>query len=225
MSSFQIKIIAAIFMVIDHIGVILFPQYLILRIIGRIAFPIFAWMISVSYSKTSNSTKMLLRLILIGTIIQIPYYIVLRDMYLNIFFTLALGVVCIKIYERTIKKRYIAFPLVLIVGLIAEYMNSDYGLYGVMTIFIFYLFADNIRKIIYSQVILNIVNVSYIAMINYFNNRKIINNELVQVFSLASLIIIYNYNGKRGRKWKYFFYLFYPLHIVLIYSIKVLIAK
>ena len=75
MSSFTLKILAIIFMTIDHIGFILFPKIDILRVIGRIAFPIFAFQVGISFENTKNKEKYILRMLIFTIISQIPFHI------------------------------------------------------------------------------------------------------------------------------------------------------
>ena len=86
MSNFYLKLIACICMLIDHIGYLFFPQYEFLRVIGRIAFPIFSYLITEGYTHTSSIRKYSLRLLIFALISQIPYMLVFNTSNLNIFF-------------------------------------------------------------------------------------------------------------------------------------------
>src|SRR5205085_4973530 len=96
MTTFQIKLIAIIAMVIDHIGLFFFPHILLLRIIGRLAFPLFAWLIANGAHHSKNPTKYLTRLFLFALLAQIPFILINRLIdpsfwELNVLFTLFLG--------------------------------------------------------------------------------------------------------------------------------------
>ncbi|MFN2363319.1 MAG: TraX family protein, partial [Halarsenatibacteraceae bacterium] len=75
MSSFQIKMVAITTMLIDHIGSIIFPEYIILRVIGRLAFPLFAFLITEGYRHTSNINRYLVRLSIFALISQYPFWL------------------------------------------------------------------------------------------------------------------------------------------------------
>ena len=106
MSLFVLKCIAVIAMLIDHIGLIFFPHLLVFRLIGRLAFPIFAWTIANGYRYTKNKRSYLLRLIFFAIVSQIPYVLIYTGILhttsyvLNIFFTLAFGLGVIMLYEK-----------------------------------------------------------------------------------------------------------------------------
>ena len=93
----------------------------------------------------------------------------------------------------------------LILLIISEYLKFDYGSYGIISIFIFYKFKE--KKMLISFLFL-LVNIVYIVSGKIFS---------IQIFSLFSLIFIFKYNGKEGKKNKQFFYLYYPTHILLLY--------
>lgn len=208
MSSFTLKILACIFMTIDHIGNIIFPDVAILRILGRIAFPIFAWQISIGCKNTSDIKKYIIRLAVFALISQIPYMFIIRQDRLNIFYTLALGALSIYAF-RKIKNNVLGLSSVVFLMITASLLNFEYGAYGVATIFIFYLSFENILLMTAGQFIIT-------------GLYSIILTSQIQVYSLISIIPISCYNGKRGIKAKYLFYIFYPVHLIVLYVIKLL---
>src|SRR5690554_4189669 len=132
-----LKLLAIISMFIDHIGYVFFPQYIIFRLLGRIAFPIFAYHISIGYINTSNLKKYAIRLFLFGLISQLPYNILFQNGSLNIFFTLFLGLICIYALD---KRNYIILALTFIAAFILDF---EYGFYGILTILSFYFYREN----------------------------------------------------------------------------------
>ena len=109
MTSFTLKLIAMITMFIDHFGYAIMGQFSFFNLFGRLAFPIFAFQISEGFIHTKSVKKYLLRLIIFALISQIPfslftYYIAHSNpLTLNVFFTLAFGLVSIYIYDLIIK--------------------------------------------------------------------------------------------------------------------------
>ncbi len=219
MSSFVLKLIAIITMLIDHIGAVLYPEIRWLRLIGRIAFPIFAYLVAEGFYKTSDVKKYLKRLFIFALVSQVPFYLAFKEpTHLNIFFTLLISLYAINKYDETKNNIYVVLP-----GLVAELIGADYGFYGVLTVFIFYKYHYDFKNMAKNQILLNLIY-SGLNVIGYMiigGNIGIIRilNLCLQSFSLISLILIWFYNGERGYNLKYFFYSFYPVHIFILYLI------
>ena len=243
MTSFSLKIIALISMFLDHLSYPLYGGYSFLNLIGRIAFPIFAFQISEGFTHTKNIKKYFFRLGLFAIISQIPFglfhhkFISANSIALNVFFTLFLGLLCIWIYEKLTnnfnvssnenKKHMLnsnnTFSIINIIGIlivcliayIAEILNTDYGFWGVLVLFTFYLFKNKKFATIASFCILCIIKYAYRLIVYGFNMPTF----LLGIFTIFPIIFIGLYNGKQGKKIKYFLYLFYPVHLLLLYFI------
>lgn len=229
MSSFLLKIIACFTMLLCHIPFV-YPQYSVpLMYIGKISFPLYAFLISEGYVHTRNFSKYLTRLIVFGVISQIPAYLLFvgksfNGLYLNIFFTLALGLLGIRIYDK-IKSKYISTPLIILLAVIAELLKLDYGAFGVLMIVCFYVFKRNKLNMVLSQMFLMFI--LYMKKMSYYTfslfNLQYILFQLL--FSVISLAIILTYNGKKGKssgKIKLMFYFFYPVHLIILDLLKFL---
>ena len=222
MSSFILKIIAIITMFIDHIGYAMFGKFSFLNYIGRIAFPIFAFQISEGYNHTKNLKKYFLRLFIFAIVSQIPFMlfgkIISNDFTLNIFFTLLLGLISIYIYDKS-KYKSLGIIISIIIGLLAEFAHCDYGFYGVSIILLFYIFKNDIVKS--SIAFMLATTIKYlIPMIKYgFYDVYL----YLFICTLLPIIFISLYNGKKGKDTKYLLYLFYPIHLLLIYGIYLLL--
>lgn len=229
MSSFLLKIIACFTMLLCHIPFV-YPQYSVpLMYIGKISFPLYAFLISEGYVHTRNFSKYLTRLIVFGVISQIPAYLLFvgksfNGLYLNIFFTLALGLLGIRIYDK-IKSKYISIPLIILLAVIAELLKFDYGAFGVLMIVCFYVFKKNKLNMVLSQMFLMFI--LYMKKMSYYTfslfNLQYILFQLL--FSVISLAIILTYNGKKGKssgKIKLMFYFFYPVHLIILDLLKFL---
>src|SRR5262249_26061534 len=145
-------------MVIDHVGLFFFPQILLLRIIGRLAFPLFAWLIANGAYCSSNIKMYLVRLFLFAIIAQIPFFLANRLIEpafweLNVLFTLFLGLVAIVLMRKS-KHSFTAILVVLITALLAVLLNTDYGALGVLAIIIFYLYFKDLKRMIILQICL-----------------------------------------------------------------------
>ncbi len=220
LSGNQLKIIAALAMTIDHIGVMMFPRLLVLRIIGRIALPIFAYMIAEGCHYTKSKKKYALTLFAVAFLCQIVYFVAMKSLMQCILVTFLMSVLLIFSLEEARKKRDLRsiclFAITLIVSfLICEVLplhikgfSVDYGFAGVVLPLLIYIGRGHREKVLLCAVGLLLLNVAI---------------KGVQVYSFLSLIFLCFYNGERG-KWrlKYFFYIYYPLHLGVIYLISLL---
>lgn len=203
----HLKVIACITMLIDHMGVVLFPGEMIYRCIGRLSFPIFCFLLVEGYVHTRNVYKYILRLGVFAIISEIPYDLASSSEWFNwskqnVFFTLCLGVAILYLINNTDrmweKAIYVVFA-----GFFAEMMKSDYGAFGLFLIVWFYaLYDDKVWKLAGG------------AMWSFYNGLGI------QSYGALAMIPIGLYNGQRGIKRKYIFYLFYPLHLLVLYLIQ-----
>lgn len=206
-------------MLFDHIGDAILGKFSFFNLIGRIAFPIFAFQSVQSYIHTKNFKKHVLKLLIFACISQIPFMLFLSTFSttfaLNIFFTFVLGLICLFIYDKCTNK-ILGFIFVIIGSIIGEIIHVDYGAFGILLIFAFYLFKDKkllmtITTIIlcFAKYIPNIIEVPSLYL-HYLS---------CAIFTFLSLIFILFYNKKQGPKAKYFFYIFYPLHLLILYII------
>jgi hypothetical protein len=221
-------------MLIDHIGFLFFPDNLYFRFIGRLSFPIFAFLIANGYFHTGNVKKYLFRLFLFFLICQIPYTFFFGGIQLNIFFTLFLGLSLIYLFDSLkqkfgLKISWLIFSWVLVgVFVFNLFVKFDYDFYGILTIFFFYLFYHSKFKTFLAELVLNLVYLFLAAYLYLANNdylAEILNINFVSVFqilSLGALVFIFLYNQKPGYRFKYLFYIFYPGHLIVLYLIKML---
>ncbi|XMB85913.1 TraX family protein [Mycoplasmatota bacterium WC44] len=170
-----IKTIAMLTMLIDHIGVLLFPSLRILRTIGRIAFPIFAYQVAKGYSYTSDKKKYSFRMFIFGLISQVPYVFLNKDLIPNYFhfnvmilFLYSLGVLFIfdllkesKSYVRSILL-FIALVSAIVLPQVLEFRFDSfafsYSTYGILMILIFYIFDGKWIPIIISYICLSFIS-------------------------------------------------------------------
>lgn len=221
MSLFVLKIIGLITMFLDHYQFMIGGSE-IFRIIGRVAFPIFAFTLSEGYVHTRNLKKYLLRIFCFAVGIQILFILFGYGSIVNIFFTLFFGLVAI--YILNLKKDLVKEPfmkvikVILIAGILyfAQVLQLDYGAYGILLIMIFNAFRNDKLKILMSFLALNMFNIIFPNVFQIIDT---------QIFSLISLIFIFMYNGEKGKSIRYFFYLFYPVHFFILGVIKFFLEK
>ncbi len=218
MSSFILKIIAVVTMFTDHVGYVIFGKFSYFNYIGRLAFPIFAFQISEGYLHTKNIKKYYIRLIIFALISQVPYMLFLSyftsSLTLNVFFTLLFGLTAILIYDK-LNNKFLGIILVICLAIVSQVIKCEYGFFGVSIIFLFYIFKNN--RIF--------MNISYIlAVFIYYLPRLIKTNfyypNLILYTCTTSAILLINlYNGKKGKDTKYLLYLFYPLHLSILFVV------
>jgi hypothetical protein len=188
---------------------------------GRISFPLYVFCAVEGYNHTSNFKKYLLRIFILAIISQIPYMFfislpTLNKIDLNVVFTLFFGLVSIKFYEIADNK-FLKYFCVLSIGILASILKVDYGIYGVMLMFVLYLFKDNKVKQALGYIL--VVTVRYLIRIWYYQTGFTLYMRNMWLCSLIPLIFILLYNGKQGPRLKKFYYYFYPIHILLLYLI------
>ena len=211
MDGTVLKLIACLSMFIDHLGAVCFSGMMGFRIIGRLAFPIYCFLLVEGAVHTHDMKKYILRMGIFALISEVPfdlafYHRLVYTEHQNVFFTLGLGLLAIWFLEHPIEQLDIPdvlYKLLVIIagGLIAEFFNTDYGFTGIAVICIFYYLRGQ------PQLKYPIAAILLAAMGG------------VEVYAVLALIPILLYNGQRGRQTKvmqYGFYIFYPAHLLLI---------
>ena len=229
MSSFALHIIAMIFMLCDHMWATIL-DYEWLTCIGRIAFPIFAFLITEGYIHTSNINKYIKRMVIFAIITEIPFNLMVSaspiyPFHQNVLWTFVISLLTLKYLNFDNTKNIFKSILIIILAIIiATITMCDYFGAGVMMVVGFYIFRKSkflqLLMMIYVNMIL-IKGYSYpidIAGYTYYFPQ--------QGFALLSLIFIWLYNGKQGyhAKWfKIFCYAFYPLHMLILYILTIVL--
>ena len=208
-----LKWIAVATMTADHVGVVLFPDLEVLRFIGRFSFPLFAYLLVLGVENTSNIRNYFIRLFSFALISQVPFFLALDNEpfeLLNIFFTLACGLTFLHFFKKNS-----VFAIVPI--LVSLFLPFDYGVYGIAVIGCMYMLRANPKFGVAGLVVVNLL------FLWPFNN---------QFFSIAAIPLVFLHN--RGSLnltegppkkleiplWrKYFFYVYYPVHLALLYVI------
>ncbi len=228
LSGSTLKMIAIVTMFIDHIGAVIVERMLltrntgvytyeqiyildrILRSIGRLGFPLFCFLLVEGFQHTKHFGKYACRLLVFALISEIPFNLafsgsVFFSTYQNVFFTLLIGLItmwgCKQVEDRVSLhaglQMLLKIPVILLGYFVAEFLYTDYAGLGVICIMVIYLFRQN-------------------RMIQAFAGAVAFMWELPASFAFVPVAF---YNGKRGWKMKYFFYVFYPAHLLLLYLI------
>lgn len=219
MSSFALHILAMLLMLCDHLQLTLLPDLPILRCVGRLAFPLFAFMAVEGYLHTRSLKKYLLRLLMLAVISEIPFDLlvsgsVFDPMHQNVIWTIILGLCCIRAFENIsadLKKMLSA--VVIIASLAAAIIASvDYSSAGVLTLLAFYAFRGNTVRCRLMQLLsLAFINLVLLGGIEFAFPY--------QALAVLSLPIIWLYDGSQGPHngfIKTANYLFYPAHMLIL---------
>lgn len=214
-------------MIIDHVGLFFFPDILIFRIIGRLSFPIFAWLAANGARHTRNRFKYSGRLLAAAFLTQPFYYLANlqagnNDIHLNIFFTLFLGLLAIFVVEK-FKLVVLKVISVLVIVILAIIAQVDYGAMGVLSIIFFYVFYKSKLFAFISQFIIFGAWYLWLFLGLLYSNQMSFEklSYLIQPLAIFSMIFIFLYNNKEGRKVKWLFYAIYPIQYVVFYVILV----
>lgn len=229
-----LKWIAVISMFIDHCTAVLvegswavgiravpYRSYLFLRGVGRLAFPIYCFLLAEGLLHTRDVKKYLLRLMAFALISEVPFDLAFRQTfftlsYQNVFFTLSFGLLGLTIWRLLTEKKdfraawwrqLLGLACIAAMAVAAEYCNTDYGWYGVAVISTMYLLRSlpALRD-------LGSFTFLYLA-------------SPLEMAALPDLALFHFYNGQRGRQSKYFFYIFYPVHLLLLAGLRWLLWK
>jgi hypothetical protein len=219
LSGNWLKIIAAVTMLIDHIGYIFFPTQTLWRIIGRIAMPIFAFMIAEGCCYTRSKLRYFLSVLGLGLLCQTVYVAFAGgwELCMPVNFSLSILLVCT--LEQAVKERSwlwaTLFALVMaLVYLLNEAVTLDYGFWGCMLPLFCCLPRVLGRQERWLRVLTLGIGMVLLSM----------NSSVLQWYSLMALPLLLLYSGQRGKaKMKYFFYIFYPLHLAVLQGIAWLI--
>ena len=201
-------------MTVDHVGLIFYPELEVLRVVGRLSFPLFAYLLVLGMETTRNIRNYFIRLFVFAFISQVPFFLAIGSGpfdSLNIFFTLSAGLLFIHFFKKN--SLFAAVPL-----LASLVLPFDYAVYGVAVIGCMYILTEDTKFGVVSLVLLNAL---FLAPWN------------IQFLAVAAipLILLHKSNSLKTKietnedyrfpVWKkYFFYVYYPLHLTLLYIIK-----
>lgn len=215
----QLKIIALIAMTIDHVGMMLFPFDAWFRILGRLAFPVFAYMIGEGCAYTRSRGRYLGKMAALALVCQTVYFVFMGSLYQCVLVTFSLSVGLIFLVDNARGKSSPGSWALALLGFTAVCFLTeilplllpatdyavDYGLWGVMLPLLVYFGAGKKQKHLHFLLGLVMIALSYGGL---------------QWYSLLAVPLIFLYNGQRGKlRLKNLFYIYYPAHLVAIYAI------
>jgi len=236
-SADLLKWIALITMFLDHIGAgilevcympDLYEVDIVIRSIGRIAFPIYCFLLVEGYKYTRSRFKYAVNLLIFALISELPFDMLFRGGismdYQNVYFTLLFGLVAI-IIAGLIEENEIPFAMLweLLIAATIAYaaylINTDYDAWGVLLIFVIFVSRNKPRWVLCVSTAAYVVLTTLVQPVSSF-----IHMSQLEAIGIVSFILIFFYNGKRsGKINKYVFYSLYPGHIALYCGIRYLL--
>lgn len=238
LSGNALKIIAAVAMLIDHVGIMFFPTVAIYRIIGRLSFPIFAFMIAEGCRYTINKLRYFCGIFVLATLCQLVYFVYDGSMYMSVLVTFSLSIITVyalqnfkeRLFdkEERVEMKIIAFLLLFVAVVTVCFINMaleiDYGFWGCMTVPLAALLHPTkkncpewLQRFDRPAIHAASMGICLLCIAASSLGRT-------PYYALLSLIPLSFYSGKRGKaKMKYFFYIFYPLHLLLLEGLSMII--
>ena len=211
----HLKLIAAVAMLLDHAGILLFPRVGILRILGRLAYPIFAFMIAEGCRYTRHRMRYFAMIFGLGAVCQLVYFFASGDTYLNILLTFSCSILLIyalqEMYRAENWKKEFLWSVIFAAGVVSalaidRFLTIDYGFWGIM-VPVFAAFAHARKFPRWAEILLLGLGLVLLGA----------DLKGIQHYALLSLPLLLLYSGKRGRAdLKYFFYIFYPVHLAAL---------
>ena len=220
----QLKLIAMLLMTVDHVGAYLLPQYRFLRILGRLAMPVFAWMIAEGCTYSRNRRRYLLTIGVVALVCAVVNYLFMHSLRQTILVTFSMSIILIVLLDFAVKRKNISSLVLMgagfaIAGYICVFLPAklpvsgfsiDYGFCGVLLPVLIYVGRNRAEKLMMAS-----AGLAMVAMYGY----------PLQWYALFSIPLLALYNGQRGKyKLKYLFYIYYPLHLAAIYGVGLLLA-
>ena len=224
----QIKYTAMVAMLLDHMAVFMLPPeeypnltllYVFMRIIGRMAGPVMFYFIAEGYRYTSSKLKYGIRLLSFGILSQILYslarYGTISGTNLNVIITLFMSFLMLVVADKMkdkVMKGIVVFTFMILTSF------SDWGVLGPLMVWLFYIYREDRKKQLISYISLCIAQIVMSVFI-IMSGTIAWYDAIWQIGMTLPIILIYLYNGEAGRKTivnKWAFYLFYPLHFLIL---------
>lgn len=226
-----LKLVAIITMAIDHVGATFvwdyvmlladagqgyrtaYTIYQVMRGIGRIAFPIYCFLLVEGFSHTRSKARYARNLLIFALVSEIPFDLAFERTlfnweHQNVFWTLFLGLLSMLLLEKVRETNWrlplrllASVPIVMLFPLVAYLCKTDYNAWGVATILVIYFLKS--WRVVAAIAGCTVLSIMYI----------------LEAVGFVSVPLIACYNGERGRQNKYFFYAFYPVHLVILYLV------
>lgn len=238
-SADWLKVTAMAAMVVDHTGAVLFPRILELRLIGRIAFPIYIWLLVEGFVHTSSRKRYLLQMAALAVLSELPFDLAFSGQWdwgwQNVYFTLLTGLLLLTVLEKTAKGGSVcAFLATAVLMAVSEFCHFDYGCTGPVLVAVFYSYQKDKKPGMAAGFLLfacsNLLRPLFRGIWNggLWNGllaeplvwKNAFRTVAIESFGIMAVPILARYNGiRRWKRGKLLFYFFYPVHLLLIHGI------
>ena len=210
LSGFALKLIAIIAMTCDHVGMLFYPQVWWLRVIGRLTMPIMAFMLVEGFRHTRNVKKYMLRMAVFAIMTAVPYYLACKTPW-NVLFTLLLGLCALWVWQQDWHV-WLRVGAVAVLALASAF--CDWPVVGVVMILGFALVPAGWWK----NVAVTGGSAVMAVTVQLASGSGVWSYVHIGLLGAAPLLSLYN--GKRGWNAKYLFYVYYPLHLLVLWLMK-----
>ena len=201
------------------------------RAVGRVAFILFAFMAAEGVRYTHSKKNYLLRLGIFALLSEIPFDLAFYDKVFslegqNVYFTLFFGVLALCLIEEWQEKWWMQIPYIVLCCAAAVLLRTDYMIMGVLLIVVFYKCKGRFLPSLIIGSVTVYAGIVLVYMLRYGGNGTRITAFLrmgtSELYGLAAFAFLYFYNGEKGKQFpKMYYYLFYPLHLLLLYVARV----
>ncbi len=226
-----LKVLAMVTMLCDHIFGIGLSDAEWLHVLGRLAFPIFAFLIAEGYAHTKDFKSYCLRMLGFALLTEIPFNLMMGGLihpfHQNVMFTFLLSLLLLRAVDRLMEKTSSLLLKLLLVALftalgyaLGQITFVDYFGCGILTVFLFHFTRE--KRWGWAVQLAGMWYINWMLLSGYSFSLSLLGHELlvpVQAFALLALVPIWLYNGQRGpggKKFQYFTYAFYPAHILVL---------
>lgn len=210
-----LKILACVLMLLDHIGASVYSN-IWLRVIGRLAFPVFCFLLAEGAAYTRNPRRYALRLLIAMFLSELPFDLLfyggLSFAHQNVMATLLLAFLAIQAEKRC--KPAWKIPVLLVFVVLAELLRTDYGGIGVCTVLLFYMTRQRPHRWV--------LQIAGLLLLNALLPGSTLFFVPIQLLATLAMVPICLYSGRKSthsRMIQWGFYLFYPLHLLLLWLI------
>ena len=221
-SANTLKIIAIMGMTLNHVAIIYAKDVSalirwVLQGMGGVTFPIMAYLLVEGYRHTSNTKRYAMRLFIFACIAELPFRFFLSNSRGNVLFTFLLGFVAIYFYDKMVKKVTKELFFFVFFVLVCVSVFFDWGGIGVLLIFFYYMIHDKWKRVVVPYLILATFFLLEISInIVRMNQLNVLRDIFFLLGCTLSIPLLLHYNGERGKSVKYFFYVYYPAHILVL---------
>ena len=219
----MIELVAVVSMIIDHVGFVFFPEMIIFQIIGRLSFPLYAYLIALGYSRTKNSIIYFFRVLVLAIVSQWFFNYLISPIKLNVCFTLSFSIISLIVFELNKINKALKMFLYILILFLSLLLGCEYGSYGILLVLLFHLYIRNQHDKTYK--IYAITSIILLIIVSMF----VFSFSIIHLYSILSLPIILltpkNIQKIKVNSIKHINYLVYPLHLLIMFLIRFAIVN